>query len=1094
MKTQHLLLLLFSVVTAHAAAEKLVSQLPTNTTFSVGDYILVNTGSPPRSVLVGLSNALESFKSFPNWPAGSATNAQPPSANLTNFSLITTGAYVARLGGAATNLVSTNTTVDGAMMRSGGNTRGTNAVDLQSVRSAATQVASGEASFIGPGSARGTASGAQSVILTGQDNFATGNQSMVLWGQNATNLGVNSYMGAFNSWIGPDCITLLVFGTHHMAGLTNADGLGIVTDSAIIQGSDHIMGGLGTDNIIAAGLGSRIYDANESGIFAANSGTISNAESSAVISGYQSSVIGAGSFIKQAISSGSSNRVTASLAHAYGVNLTNDTPMTVDAGVGNATKSTFNAWGLLARGAVTVNGDITNQGTFLGQAINGTAIKGTNSLSVAGRTMIVSPSGVGSIFSNTVNSSEFLRYAEGNDNVVVRGAVASRVAVYDANAGFGASSMTAGELLTTLTNLAHSPLAAGQIALTNGNLTRTRNLKSLQAGNNVTLDDQTTNIVINATSGAQTPWTSDINADGNDLTNAAIVQATANIIGPGHGLTHFGPGAMPGYPTGKHVIIVEGASIEVSPSTTHWLYHLTNNLWQASGFITNVVFSTNVAASGEKLFPTMDSQYTNQIRPIVVAYAGPGTNVWLLCNGGNHDIASGGTNIYDNLKNTSNYAGRFKADGGRYFFAFDFHAYYAESDTANHNKSEYSKLLRRVPGPWWNYRYPFREDFRVSKRISQDLTHPNNNGALQIATSIDIVMQAGEYNPDPLGPTVYNENSMTGEGVDGKGFSGTLRLSSSPNPALVIYNEDDDSTFALKPIATNGYVFFGRGTNIPPKFAFGTSTNESLTNFHALYGFRMSSGTPGSGKVMTSDADGDATWETPSGGAGGADIGTLVHSVVIFDEFLAGSSPADGFGPFEWDGTAAGSGAVLSPGNGDTNEPGTLALFTGTTTTGTARITSGSTAGFVFGSSAFTNEVRFRLQALPDGTETYAFRLGWTDNTTADAVDGVYLRGSTASANFRYVTRTNSVETDTDSGLVMAAGVWYKLRIVIAANGGTATFTIDGANSQAVTTNIPTGVGRETQLNLHIVKSAGTTSRYLELGYCYLGYTLSASR
>ena len=63
----------------------------------------------------------------------------------------------------------------------GGNARGTNSIDLQMVRSAATQVASGDFTFIG-GGRRNTATGAVSTVIGGQDNISSGVLSLTAGG------------------------------------------------------------------------------------------------------------------------------------------------------------------------------------------------------------------------------------------------------------------------------------------------------------------------------------------------------------------------------------------------------------------------------------------------------------------------------------------------------------------------------------------------------------------------------------------------------------------------------------------------------------------------------------------------------------------------------------------------------------------------------------------------------------------------------------------------------------------------------------------------------------------------------------------------
>lgn len=82
----------------------------------------------------------------------------------------------------------------------GGNARGANAVDLQVVRFAATQVASGNYSFIG-GGINNTASAAESVICGGRNNTSSGPKSIVVGGTSnaATNEESVVCGGALNS-------------------------------------------------------------------------------------------------------------------------------------------------------------------------------------------------------------------------------------------------------------------------------------------------------------------------------------------------------------------------------------------------------------------------------------------------------------------------------------------------------------------------------------------------------------------------------------------------------------------------------------------------------------------------------------------------------------------------------------------------------------------------------------------------------------------------------------------------------------------------------------------------------------------------------
>lgn len=98
----------------------------------------------------------------------------------------------------------------------GGNARGTNAVDLQTVRTTATQVASGGGSFIGSG-ARNTASGPESAIMGGFQNTAGGAQSSIGGGSVNIANGENSTISGGASNIASETATVVSGGTSNEA-------------------------------------------------------------------------------------------------------------------------------------------------------------------------------------------------------------------------------------------------------------------------------------------------------------------------------------------------------------------------------------------------------------------------------------------------------------------------------------------------------------------------------------------------------------------------------------------------------------------------------------------------------------------------------------------------------------------------------------------------------------------------------------------------------------------------------------------------------------------------------------------------------------
>ena len=81
----------------------------------------------------------------------------------------------------------------------GGNARGANAVDWQTKRNAASQVASGLGSVICGGEERNTASGQQSFVGTGFNNNSSAYGATIVAGVNGSNAGNSAFIGAGNA-------------------------------------------------------------------------------------------------------------------------------------------------------------------------------------------------------------------------------------------------------------------------------------------------------------------------------------------------------------------------------------------------------------------------------------------------------------------------------------------------------------------------------------------------------------------------------------------------------------------------------------------------------------------------------------------------------------------------------------------------------------------------------------------------------------------------------------------------------------------------------------------------------------------------------
>jgi hypothetical protein len=120
--------------------------------------------------------------------------------------------------------------------------------------------------------------------------------------------------------------------------------------------------------------------------------------------------------------------------------------------------------------------------------------------------------------------------------------------------------------------------------------------------------------------------------------------------------------------------------------------------------------------------------------------------------------------------------------------------------------------------------------------------------------------------------------------------------------------------------------------------------------------------------------------------------------------------------------------------------------------------------------------------------------LGTQWNAAANLTDGAYFTyiDNASAGQWAAVTADGSVRTTTASGITVAAGTWYKLRVEVNAAGTSATYYIDDTLVATIATNIPTtnvcGTG------LKIVKTVGTTNRLVNIDYCSLAGYWSTAR
>ena len=209
----------------------------------------------------------------------------------------------------------------------------------------------------------------------------------------------------------------------------------------------------------------------------------------------------------------------------------------------------------------------------------------------------------------------------------------------------------------------------------------------------------------------------------------------------------------------------------------------------------------------------------------------------------------------------------------------------------------------------------------------------------------------------------------------------------------------------------------------------------------------------------------------------GADLAIATNDAFLEDDLL---QPSSIIGMAQ----ALVGGSIVAA-SGETNHPGIITLSTLAVATNSAAIASALTA-IRFSGGAARLVVIFRVPTLSDAVDTFTVRVGFCDATNAESTDGAFIRytNGTNSGKFQFVTRNNSTETATDTGITVGLNTWYRVQIDVNAAGTSATCTINGTLVATNTTNIPTAAGRETGIVPgYIQKSLGTNPRTLDIDY-----------
>lgn len=265
---------------------------------------------------------------------------------------------------------------------------------------------------------------------------------------------------------------------------------------------------------------------------------------------------------------------------------------------------------------------------------------------------------------------------------------------------------------------------------------------------------------------------------------------------------------------------------------------------------------------------------------------------------------------------------------------------------------------------------------------------------------------------------------------------------------------------------------------------------------------KITSGSPGAGKVATSDADGDVSWEAPASGSRASFRLTRFEFFTdCVNTFIASASGVVGDDMAMITSGTAGAGASVNTTGAVANRPGVVAVSTGTNAAGYVGTFAGS--GLKLTGGAWVYEIAVRVPTLSTSGERFVFKCGLLNTISAidelDAVSFIYdeggvSTGSSASANWQLCAANASTRTYATTSIAVAANTWTKLRIEVNAAGTSAQFYVDDVSAGSpITTNLP-GSTRNISISTFIMKNVGTTARTVDLDYVYGDLTFTSTR
>lgn len=188
--------------------------------------------------------------------------------------------------------------------------------------------------------------------------------------------------------------------------------------------------------------------------------------------------------------------------------------------------------------------------------------------------------------------------------------------------------------------------------------------------------------------------------------------------------------------------------------------------------------------------------------------------------------------------------------------------------------------------------------------------------------------------------------------------------------------------------------------------------------------------------------------------------------------------------------------------SGDTRHPGIVRFTTGGAGTDAGAegfgVSGDAEINFLLGNGDIWRfEIVNRIDDLSTSAQRFTWRAGFNDDmaNAEDGADGCYFRYSDDinGGDWQGVCRSNSTESVCDTNIAVAADTWYRLTVVVASSSSV-DFQTDGTSRCTISTNVPTGAGRQTTFMNAVKKEVGATARNVDIDYFSIRSEFGTSR